>query len=657
MFELIRNHRRWMQFILLVLIVPSFVFVGVSGYDSFMTDEPELATVNGQPITMGEFDIAYRNQLENFRQQFGSRFDPVVLDTPAMREQLLNQLIDQRLLATVAQDNSFSVSDGTLRNTIASIPQVQDNGRFSPERYRQVLAAQGMSPQMFEAGLRLDLAMGLVLQPVEETAGVPSAVVASLESALTQERSLQLRRFTADDYRSKVSVSPEDIKAWYEAHQQELTVPEQVSAQYLVLDEPAASKDVKVSDDDIASYYKQNQSRFGQPEQRRVSHILLQAPASASEQDRQAARAKAQELAGQASSNPTAFAELAKANSQDAGSSQNGGDLGWVSAGMLPGDLGSTAFALNPGQVSQVVESPSGFHIITVTEVAPGVVKPLEEVRNEITAEIRKQLGSARFAEMATKLTEIVYDQRDSLQPAADALGLTIRSADGIARQKLLSTDETKGSNPASASGDSALLDNPRVREALFSSEAQREKLNSGVIELSSDMLIVARVTEVVPQHVAPLDKVSESIREQLVTERASEAARNAATELLKVWSADPASLPEGFGASMVVSREQPQQLPAAVVEGAMRVPSKPLPAYVGIDSGNDFVVVRVDKIEPGQVEASDSEVLRSQLSSAWGSAESAAVMKMLRQEYEVKILPEATKAIEGSNNPDSMGG
>src|SRR5690606_12205109 len=217
MFYLFCNHRRWMQFILLILIVPSFFLVGIQGYESFISREPELATVAGQPITRGEFDMAHRNQLEQFRQRLGSQFDPALVDTPAMREQLLNQLIDQRLLAQVAADNRFSVSDGTLRNTIAAIPQVQDNGRFSPERYRQVLAAQGMTPTSFEAGLRRDLAVARVLEPVTQSASAPATVTAALESALTQQRTVQVRRFDADAYRAGVTVSDQDIKAWYDA--------------------------------------------------------------------------------------------------------------------------------------------------------------------------------------------------------------------------------------------------------------------------------------------------------------------------------------------------------------------------------------------------------------------------------------------------------
>lgn len=649
MFDLFRNHRRWMQFILLILIVPSFFLVGIQGYDSFMNREPELATVAGQPITRGEFDMAHRNQLEQFRQQLGGQFDPALVDTPAMREQLLNQLIDQRLLLQVAADNRFSVSDGTLRNTIAAIPQVQDNGRFSPERYRQVLAAQGMTPSSFEAGLRRDLAMARVLDPISQSAAAPATVIASLESALTQRRTVQLRRFDAAAYRSQVSVSEPDIQAWYDANQQQLIVPEHVTAQYLVLDEAAATQGVQVKDEDIASYYEQNKQRFGQPERRRASHIMIEVPAGASDDARKAARAKAEALASQAAADPARFAELARANSQDAGSADQGGDLGWLAPGMLAGALEKAIWSLSKDQVSGVVESPSGLHIVKITELQPAALKPLDQVRDEITAEIRKQIAATRFAEMATKLTETVYDQRDSLQPAADALGLKLRTATGIARDGLLPAEQA-GEGAAAASPDAQLLDNPRVRQALFSSEVLREKQNSGVIELSPDTMLAVRVSESKPEHVPPLEKVSDLIRDRLVGERAAEAARQAATAALEGWKADPATVPEGFAEAIVVSRQQPGQLSQPVLEAAMRLPTQPLPAYTGVADGDDYVVVRLEKIEPGTADASARDLLARQLGAAWGQAEDAAVMKMLRDKYQVKILPEAASVLQSSD-------
>ena len=647
MFETIRNHRRWLQFILLILIVPSFVLVGVSGYDSFVSRDPELATVAGQAITRPEFDAAHRNQLEQFRQRMGTQFDPAVVDTPAMRQQLLDQLINQRLLAQVAIDNRFSVSDATLRNTIAAIPQVQDEGRFSPERYRQVLAAQGMSPTSFENGLRRDLAVARVLEPVGTTARLPGEVVGSLQQALSQQRTLQLRVFTAEEFRSKVTVTPQDIQTWYDANQESLRVPEQVQAQYLVLDEAAATQGVQVSEADVTAYYEQNKNRFGTPEQRRASHILIQVPSGASDQTRKDAEAKAKVIAAEAAGNPAGFAELAKKESQDAGSAATGGDLGWISGNAVPAELIKAVAGLSKDQVSDVVRSPYGYHILKLTDLKEGQAKPLAEVRDQITTEIRRQIAATRFAEMATKMNTLVYDQRDNLQPTADALGLKLRSAAGITRTGLLSADQA-GPGAAATSADAELLDNPRVRQVLFSPEVLRDKLNSGVITLSPDTMVAVRVAQVTPSQIPPLDKVRDDIRARLTDERAAAAAKEAGEAALKAAQAAPQAVPEGFGESMTVSRQAPLNLPRSVLDLVMRQPAGSLPAYGGASVGVDFVVVRVEKIEPGTAPEQDRDMLARQLSGAWGEAEDQAVLKMLRESYKVQTLPAASDAIKG---------
>ncbi|SIT31520.1 SurA N-terminal domain-containing protein [Achromobacter sp. MFA1 R4] len=647
MFEFIRSHRRWMQFILLILIVPSFFLVGIQGYDSFMRQEPELATVAGQPISRAEFDQAHRNQLEQFRQRLGAQFDPAVIDTPALRESLLNQLINQRLLANVAADNRFSVSDETLRNTIAAIPEVQDNGRFSPERYRQVLAAQGMSPTSFEAGLRRDLAIARVLEPVGQSARAPAEVVSALEAALTQTRTVQLRSFSAADYRSQVSVTPADIQAWYDANKQQLQVPEQVQVQYIVLDEAAATQGVQVKDEDLAAYYEQNKSRFGQPERRRASHIFIELPSGASEEARKAARAKAEDIARQAAADPAKFAELAAKNSQDSGSAAKGGDLGWIAPGAQAGALDKAIFGLGLNQVSGVVESPFGLHILKVTEISPAAIKPLAEVKDQITAEVRKQIAAERFSEMASQLNKQVYDQRDSLQPAADAVGLKLRTASGVTREGLLPADKA-GPGSAADSPDAALLDNPRVRQVLFSPDVLREKQNSGVIELAPDTMLAVRVAAVEPAHVPPLDKVSEVIRGKLLDERSAEAARKAGEAALAADKANPAAAPEGFGPAITVSRQDPKDLPRPVLDAVMRLPSSTLPAYAGVQSGVDYTLVRLEKVEAGNADAAGKERLAQQLSGAWGQAETEAMIRMLREQYKVNVLPSAAEVIRG---------
>ncbi|HEY9320020.1 peptidyl-prolyl cis-trans isomerase D [Achromobacter deleyi] len=654
MFEFIRSHRRWMQFILLILIVPSFFLVGIQGYDSFMRQEPELATVDGQPISRAEFDQAHRNQLEQFRQRMGAQFDPAVIDTPAMRESLLNQLINQRLLANVAVDNRFTVSDETLRNTIAAIPEVQDNGRFSPERYRQVLAAQGMSPTSFEAGLRRDLAVARVLEPVGQSSRAPTEVVASLETALTQQRTVQTRRFAAADFRSQVTVTPADIQAWYDANKQQLQVPEQVQVQYLVLDEAAATQGIQVKDEDLTAYYEQNKNRFGQPERRRASHIMIELAPGASEDARKAARIKADDLARQAAADPAQFAELARKNSQDAGSAANGGDLGWLAPGMLTGPLEKAIFGQAKDQVSGVVESPSGLHIVKVTEIQPAAIKPLAEVKDQITGEVRKQLAAVRFSEMASQLNKQVYDQRDSLQPAADAVGLKLRTASGVTREGLLPADKA-GPGSAADSPDAALLDNPRVRQVLFSPDVLREKQNSGVIELSPATMMAVRVAAVEPAHVPALDKVSETIRAKLLDERSAEAAKKAGEAALAADKANPSAAPEGFSAAVTVSRQDPKDLPQAVVDAAMRLPATQLPGYAGVQSGVDYTLVRLEKVEAGTVDAAAKDRLTQQLSGGLGQAEIEALLKMLREQYKVQVLPSAAEVIRGEQ-PQAAG-
>lgn len=655
MFEFIRSHRRWMQFILLLLIVPSFFLVGIQGYESFMRKEPELATVAGQPVTRAEFDQAHRNQLEQFRQRMGAQFDPAVVDTPFLRQGLLNELINQRLMANVVIDNRLSVSDATLRNYILkNVPEVQVNGVFSRERYDQVLAAQGLTTNTFEASVRRDLSIGRVLEPVGITARPPAEVMASLETALTQTRTVQLRRFAAADYRSKVDVSPADIQAWYDANKQQLQIPEQVQVQYLVLDEAAATQGVQVKDEDLASYYEQNKTRFGQPERRRVSHIMISLPAGASEDARKAARAKADELDKLAVADPSKFAELARKESQDAGSAANGGDLGWQQKGALPGSLDKAAFGLNKDQVSGVVESPSGLHILKLTEIQPAAIKPLAEVKDQLAGEVRKQLAAVRFSEMASQLSKQVYDQRDSLQPAADAVGLKLRTAAGVTREGLLPADKA-GPGSAAAGPDAALLDNPRVRQALFSADVLREKQNSGVIELAPDTMLAVRVAAVEPAHVPPLDKVSETIRAKLLDERSAEAAKQAGEAALAADKANPAASPAGFAGVVIVSRQDPGGLPRAVLDAIMRQPAGALPAYVGVQAGADYTVARLEKVEAGKVEQAERESLAGQLAGAYGQAESEAVLRMLREQYKVQLLPASADAIKGEQ-PASAG-
>ncbi len=648
MFDFIRHHQRLMQLVLLLLILPSFVFFGVQGYTSLMSSEPELASVDGQPITLGEFNRARRAQLEQYRTQLGAQFDVAAFDTPELRDQLLNSLIDQRTIAIAATQGRYSVSDEMLRRTIASIPAVQADGQFSSERYRQVLAAQGMTPTVFEAGLRRDLALAQVLQPIGQTARVPDAVAQKILALVTEQRTVALKVFAPASFARDLTVSDADIKSWYDANSARLQIPENLDVDYVLLNEAAASQDVKITEADIESFYKQNQARYGQPERRRVSHILIEIPAGADEAAKTAARAKAADIARRAAADPSAFAALAKELSQDPGSASQGGDLGWISRNMLVPQVEDAIFKLDKGVVSGVVESPFGEHVLLITDMQPASVKPLADVKEDIATEIRKQLAAERFASMASKLTSLIYDQRDSLKPVSDALNLPIVHATGLTRDGLLSAEQRLNA-PALPEAEQTILGNPKVRQMAFSQEVLKDKLNSGAIELSPDTIVALRIAAIHPAHVPPLDQVSARIRTIVINERALAAAQAEGLKQLEELKKAAVAQTTGFDAPLVVTRQDAKSLTRAQLEAVMAQSGKVLPVFVGVNGAEGYAILQLTKVEPGAApEAAQTTQLQAQLSQAWGAAEEQAALKVLRAQYQVKILPDAAKLISG---------
>ncbi|WP_159078824.1 SurA N-terminal domain-containing protein [Orrella marina] len=648
MFDFIRNHRRWMQLVLLLLVVPAFAFFGIEGYVGFMSQDRELAKVNGTAITLPEYDQARRARLEELRSMLGNRFDAEAIDSPSFREQLLEEMIDQRVIAAAAIEGRYTVSDEALRQTIADVPALQEDGQFSPERYRQVLASQGMTPADFELRLRSDLILSQVLGPVSLTASAPKSVVDHLVNALTQQRTVSTRRFTQSAYEGDVSVTDADIKAWYDENAEQLRLPESVNIEYVVIDEDAATQGVNVSEKEIEHYYQQNQSRFGQPERRRVSHVLFTVSASADQAEKDAALAKAEQAARDIKADPSLFADIARERSEDPGSASQGGDLGWIGQGTLVPEVEQSVFTLDKGQISDVVESPFGYHVVTVTDVQPASVKPLEQVRAEITSQIRTQLASARFAEMASQLTNLVYDQRDALEPIAQQLGLQLKKAEGISRDGLLS-DELFVRETEMTDDIQALLSHPRIMQVAFSEEVKGTGENSGSIELAPDTILALRVTQINPSEIPSLELASPVIREDLVRERALEMARQAGQSLLKDLEASEEAAPAGFSPAQAVSRQNPRDLNTDELRAVMVMNEQSIPGYVGMNVQDGFTVIHVQSVEPGEpLDPSELRQFQGQLSQAWGQAEETAALAILRKKFQVEITPDGRALIDG---------
>ena len=665
MFDFIRSHQRLMQFVLLVLIVPSFALIGVSGYSSYVSGDHDLVKIGKTAVTMQEFERARSNQLRQMQESSPGGFDPAVLDAPAIRTALLESLIDYRVLATTAAQERFSVSDGALRQSIAAMPQLQQDGQFSPERYNDALAAVGMTTRDFEQSQRFELALARVLGPVTQTAHVPSTVIQHLEHALTDARTVRLQVYAANAYADEVSVSDDDIKAWYDEHKQNFEIPEQVSIQYLLLDEAAAMANLPtVTDADLQNYYDQNKARFTQTGRVNLSHIQINAPAGASQQQRDEALEQANTIAATVQADPAGFADLAREHSQDAGSARSGGALGWVTQGTWPAALDQAIFALDEGQVSDVVEGPGGYHIFIANELQPEQVQTLDEVRDTVQQEILHQMGAERFADMATRLTSLIYDQPESLEPAAQALGVGLKTAGGVTRDGLLPTDQA-GADAAAASQDASILADVRVRQALFSPQVLNERQNSGIIEISPDTMLVVRVQDLQPAHIPEIDQVTDRIRDQLVAQRAHDLAvaagqrdlaaltnNSTADESATDDSTSETEMQNDFSEPLVISRINPQGVEKPVLDAALSLDSSATPGYTGVESSNGFVLVYVEGVADQSSDAGLLAALPSELTQLWGQAEEQAVLKAMRVQSNVEILPEAHDAI---NNPDGV--
>lgn len=642
MFNFIRRHQRLMQLVLLILILPSFVLIGVSGYTNYVSGDEDLVQVGEQAVTAQEFDMARRNQLNELQRTMGATFDPAVVDTPEAKQQLLDSLVDRRVLIEIATKERFSVSDASLRQAIAAMPELQEDGVFSAQRYNQLLAGAGLSTKDFEQSQRAELALSRVVAPVVQSATLPQVINDELQKVLLDSRTVQLHAFSADQFLAEQSVTDEQIKQWYQDNQEQLRLPDYVNVDFLLLDEEAAVGSVeKVSDEDLKAYFEQNKARFVSPARINLSHILILP--GADDAEHQAAQQLAKELAAKAQAEPDSFAELAKSASQDKGSASSGGELGWITQGNWPEVLQNAVFALKKDQVSGVIEGPDGYHIFKANDFLPEESQSFDSVKEQIADEVRQQLAAERFADMATKLTNLVYESPESLDAAADALGLEIQKAQGVARDRLLNNAEL--GIDAQAFTTAALLEDPRVRRALYTAQSLEQQHNAGVIELSSDTIVAVRVNEFVPSHVPSLEQLHEQVKQQLLQEQALVAARQAGEKVLAELQAG-AETDLSFGESIEVSRVDSQQIPKATLDKLMSVELTQLPVFVGVQSDNGYHLVKIVGKNSGSPDPMIADFLQKQLQQLWGSAQEQTFMQALRDQLNVTQLPALEQAM-----------
>lgn len=635
MFDFVRNNTKIMMGILFLLIIPSFVLFGLEGYSRFNDKGAVVAKVNGNKINQIDWDAAHKREVDRIRASMPN-IDAKLFDTAEAKYATLERLVRDQVISAAAQKLQLVASDTRLARELQQSPAIAAlrtaDGKLDMERYKQLAASQGMTPEMFEMQVRADLSNRQVIQGVQASAYATSAQTQTAMNAFMQRREVQILNFPAADFLGKVTVSDGDLQAYYDKNKDKYQSSESADIEYIVLDIESLRQSITLNEQDLKSYYEQNLQRLSSKEERRASHILITAAKDSPEAEKKIARAKAEDLLKLVKAKPASFADVARKNSQDPGSAVKGGDLDFFGRGAMVKAFEDAAFSMKTAEISDLVESEFGYHIIQLTDIKVAKAQSFESMRPSLEADLKKQQAQRKYAELAETFSNTVYEQSDSLKPVADKLKLNIQKANQVARQ----TTQAR-----------SVLSHPGLLQAIFNEASLQKQRNTEAIEVAPSTLVSARVVKHQPAATLPLAEVKEFVKRALTQEKAAELAKAQGEQRLTALKASTGA--DNLPNAIVISREKTQRQLPKVVDTVLRADPNKLPSISGVDLGvQGFAVVRVTKILPPEAENKELMVqAQQQFTQLWGTAETQAYIAQLKTKMKAEILvpkPSAAK-------------
>ena len=634
MLQTIRDRAQgWFAWIIVSLLILVFAVWGIGSY--FAPDpDPVIVDVNGQETHWREFQREMAQTRQRLRDRLGSRYDDQLFPAELLQQQVVERFINQALLRDMSKNNGMRIGDAQLAAAIRSYKAFQSDGRFSVDRYRQALDSQGLSEAGFEQRLRNDETIGQVETGVVGSEFATTSEVSRGLALLDQTRTLSHIDFHAADFIDGIEIDSQDLEDYYQQHLPQFSNPEKVTVDYLELNLDALADKVSVPEEQLQQRYKKDaKSTFTTPETRKARHILVEVAADA---DDAAVAAAEQKLAviQQRLADGEAFDVVAKETSDDPGSAANGGDLGFVSRGAMVPAFDKAVFSMPLKTVSKPVRTPFGFHIIEVTEVRGGEVKPYSEVRDELLHEIQVQEAESQFYELGETLANVSYEQPDSLEPAAEAVGLTIQHVGPFARD----------------SGEGIAKD-PVFAEAAFRSDLIASGTNSEVLELGPTRAVVMRIVDHQPATPKPLDEVRSEVESAVRQAKAGEEAARLGKALIEQLNngADPKQLADEHGREWIADGEisrSDKKLSSEVRQALFSVapPAKgSAGSFTGTRTGtSDYVLLWISAVsdsDVGNADAVKKEQMAATLARIKGQAEYAALLASLRKAADIKVF------------------
>ncbi len=615
------NSQGWIAKTIIGIIVALMAFTGIEAiFQASGNNKQDVAKVNGEEITQTELSQAVDMQRRQLMQQLGKDFDASLLDEKLLRDAALKGLIDRKLLLQGAADSKFGFSEAALDQVILQTPEFQVDGKFNAERFDQVVRQLGYSRMQFRQMLTQEMLIGQVRAGIAGSGFVTDAEVLAFARLEKQTRDFATVNIKADP--AAVKLTDDEVKAYYDQHAKEFMTPDQVVIDYLELKKSSFFDQVTVKDDELQAAYEKETANLA--EQRRAAHILIEVNDKVTEAQ---AKAKIEEIQVRLAKGEK-FEALAKEFSQDPGSANNGGDLGFAGPGVYDPDFETALYGLKQDQVSVPVRSAFGWHLIKLLGVEAPEVPSFASLKDKLTRELKTQQVEQRFVEATKQLEDAAFEASDLAQPASD-LKLTVHTSAPFGRE-----------------GGEGVAANRAVVTAAFSPEVLDEGANSSAIELDPETIIVLRAKEHLKPAQLPLENVAAAIRTQMTKERASAAAKAHADELIAGLREGKTALDQpvdGQAWKVVEAATRGQEsIDPAVLQALFRMPKpaakdKPTFTTVTLRDGS-LVLVRLNGVNEAAAPTDEEKAqYRRFLASRVGQQDFAAYRKQLETQADIK--------------------
>jgi peptidyl-prolyl cis-trans isomerase D len=612
----------WIAKLILALITIPFALFGIDSYLNQAGRDVAVAKVGRDKISIQEYGNAIEN-VRNRMQAEGQKVDTAMLETPAFKQSVLDGLITRRLVNAEIQRANFKISDAQLSEHIVAMPEFQENGKFSEDLYQKTLDQNKLTATKFESSIRGDMVTQQAREGLARLVFVPKTVAEQTLQLAHQKRDVSTVDIKVASFVSQAIVTPEQVKAYYEAHKDKFKVPEQVKLEFLLLSANGLVPQVSgsVTEAEIKEFYDTNKDKFQGDEQRHASHILLAFGVGAKEADKAAAKAKAEDILAQLRKNPKKFEELATKFSQDPGSAAKAGDLGSFGRGAMVKPFEDAVFNMKVGQISDLVESEFGFHIIRLDGVS-GSSSSYESMKSQIKGELIFQKAQAKYAELTEDFNNTVYEQSGSLQPAAKKFNLQSQTSGWMSRE-----DGAK------------FFKNDKLMTMVFSDEVLKEKRNTEAVEVSPNNLVSARVLEYKAAAPRGFDEVKGGIEALLKLEAAAKLAKEKGDATLAKLKAGEAVKDLDWIEPVTVDRKTAQGLSNAVMEHVFKVNTSKLPAYDGyIDGNNAYTLLRISRVDNALADDEAKKTAQLELEGAVAAEYISAFGKSLKAKTEIVV-------------------